>query len=313
MRLLRNMQIKILAVIFAMVLWFHVATNQRYDLEVLYTISFVNIPESLVMAQEPVDEVAVFLRGSGKALMHLMWGERRWPVDLSRAKAGRQQIHIQAANVPLYGIQDLEVLGLVDDDTLTVTLDSLGHKTVPIRSAVEIEAGEGFVCATAPILTPDSALLSGPRINLSRDNEVWTQPELIENVRNPIERLLPLMPAKGYGITSSVVQIRLYQEVEPYLKRAFESIPVHVQGDISPENLDVWPTHVQVEVAGPQSAVVRLVPDSIAVTCEPRFLEETRVVVRVLATVPPPLQVLKLEPDSVTVQRRERTRTDSGD
>lgn len=313
MRIFRNIPLKLLAIVFAMVLWFHVATNQRYDLEIPYTFSYVNIPTSLALVDPPVDQVSVLMRGSGKALLRLKWGERRWPIDLSRAKVGRQQIHILADNVPLYGIKDLAVLGLIDSDTIMITLDSLGQKTVPIRSAVEIDTRDGFVCATNPVLTPDSTVLHGPRANLAKIVEVWAKPEMIVDVSNPVERLLTLLPSGVYGVTSGVQQIRFYQKVEPYLTRAFESVPVQVDWHQSPEEIGVSPDRVAVEVAGPQSAVVQLMPDSIKVTCAPVFLDAERVTVPATAAVPHPLQVLKLSPDSVTVERRERTRADSGD
>lgn len=313
MRIFRNLQLKLLALVFAMALWFHVATNQRYDLEILYSINFVNIPHALVMAEASDTQVAVLIRGSGKGLLRLIWGERSWPVDLSRAKVGRQQIRIQPDNVPLYGIKDLEVLGLVDEDTLTITIDSVGQKTVPVRSAVEIETSVGFVRSTDPVLTPDSIVLSGPRSSLARIEEAWTQPDVIENVRDPVERLLSLMPAREFGVMADVKQVRLYQKVEPYLTRAFSSVPVHVRGEISPDEFDIRPGQVLVEVAGPQSAVIQLVAESIGVVCEPSSISATDRFVRASATVPSPMQVLKLSPDSVTVERHERTRADSGD
>lgn len=312
MRLLRNFQLKILAIIFAMVLWFHVATNQRYDLEILYTISYVNVPNKLALVAQPVDEIAVMLRGSGKGLMRVMWGERRWPVDLSRAKVGTQRIHIQAENVPLYGIADLEVLGLLDYDTVTVTLDSLAQKTVPVRSAVVINTSEGFVSSTEPILTPDSAVIFGPRANVEQIQDVWTQPNVIENANSPVERLLPLLPPAAFGVNTGVQQIRLYQKIEPYLTRAFESVPVRIEGQPNPEEIAISPDRVFVEVAGPQSAVVQLIVDSILVVCHPLFIDDTPVFVRTSVTVPAPLRVLKLSPDSVTVGRSERTRADTG-
>lgn len=312
MRLFRNIQLKILAIVFAMVLWFHVATNQRYDLEIVYTINFVNIPETLALSESPIDEVAVMMRGSGKGLMRLMWGERKWPVDLSRAKAGRQQVHILADNVPLYGIADIEVLGLLDDDTVTVMLDSISQKTVPIRSSVQIETTEGFVSASTPILTPDSTVVFGPHRNLDQIHEVWTQPEFVVNANSPVERLLPVLPPTLFGVTTGVHQVRLYQKIEPYLTRAFESVPVHVEGQPNSEGIEISPDRVFVEVAGPQSSVVQLVVDSINVVCRPLFLEDTPVFVRASVTVPAPLRVLKLSPDSVTVERSERTRADTG-
>jgi len=312
MRLFRNIQLKILAIIFAMVLWFHVATNQRYDLEILYTIKYVNVPDKLALVERPVDEVAVMLRGSGKGLMRLMWGDRNWPLDLSRAKVGGQKVALHAEQVPFYGIADLEVLGLLDGDTLTVILDSLGQKVVPIRSSVQIEPTEGFILADAPILTPDSSVIIGPRKNLEQIHEVWTRPELIVKVDGPVERLLPVLTPTLFGVTTGVQQIRLYHKIEPYLTRTFESVPVRVEGQLDSDEFEISPNRVFVEVAGPQSAVVQLVVDSIAVICRPLLLEDTAVYVRAAVTVPAPLRVLKLSPDSVTVERSERTRADTG-
>jgi YbbR domain-containing protein len=312
MRLLRNFQLKILAIIFAMVLWFHVATNQRYDLEILYNISYVNIPDKLALVEQPVSEFAVMLRGSGKGLMRLMWGDRNWPIDLSRAKVGSQKVAMHAEQVPFFGISDLEVLGLLDGDTVTVTLDSLAEKVVPIRSSVQIEPTEGFIVADAPILTPDSTVIIGPKHNLDQIHDVWTKPEFIVKVDGPVERLLPVLPPPVFGVTTGVQQIRLYHKIEPYLTRAFESVPVRVEGQLSSDEFEISPDRVFVEVAGPQSAVVQLVVDSIAVICHPLFLEDTAIFVRAAVTVPAPLRVLKLSPDSVTVERSERTRADTG-
>lgn len=313
MKFFRNMPLKLLALVFAMALWFHVATNQRYDLEVDYKVKYVNIPPALAISEAPDQDVAVLLRGSGKGLMRLMWGERYWPVDLSRARTGRQQIHILTDNVPLYGIKDLEVLGFVEDDTLTVTLDSLAHKTVPVRSAVIVETSEGFTCATDPVLTPDSAQLSGPRSSLATVDEVWTQPEMIENVRDPVERLLSLLPVSAYGVSSSVQQIRVYQKVEPFLTRSFAAVPVTLRGQGGVSGIAIRPDRVAVEITGPQSAMTQLVADSIIVACDPLLPSDSRLSMRPHVAVPAPMRVLKLSPDSVTVERRERTRADTGD
>ncbi|HWO58079.1 MAG TPA: hypothetical protein VNN55_10980 [bacterium] len=313
MRLLRNIPLKILAIAFAMVLWFHVATNQRYDLAIRYNLSYVNIPAHLTMSEAPVGSVSVLLRGTGKALLRLKWGECRWPLDLSRGHVGTQPIPLQRENVPLYGIKDLEVLELLDHDTITVTLDSLATKTVPIRSAVEVKTDEGFVCARPPQLTPDSTALTGPRSALAEIAEVWTQPQVINNARDPIERLLAVLPPPGHGITSAVSEVRYYQKIEPYLTRAFEAVPVRLDGFDHPEAAVPEPTHVRVEVAGPQSAVVQLAPSAIAVVCDRLREEEDRLILRAVASVPDPLRVLKVSPDSVTVDRRGNQRADSGD
>ncbi len=163
MKILRNISLKLLALFFAILLWIHVATNQRYDLEVQYRLAYVNVPDSLVFAETPTTTIEVFMRGSGKGLIRLLWSERRWPIDMTRSKTGVHKIHLSTDNIPVYGIQGLEALGLLDSDTVTVVLDSIGHRTVPTRSSGDVHAAGSPVLSRASLLAPDSSRIECDR------------------------------------------------------------------------------------------------------------------------------------------------------
>jgi len=150
MAIFRNISLKLLALFFAILLWIHVATNQRYDLEVPYRLAYVNVPDSLVFTETPTTTIHVFMRGSGKGLIRLLWSDRRWPIDMTRSKAGMHKIHLATDNIPVYGIQGLEALGLLDSDTVTVVLDSVAHRPAPAGIGGAASTLESIVLSRTP-------------------------------------------------------------------------------------------------------------------------------------------------------------------
>jgi len=312
MKILHNIPLKLLALFFAILLWIHVATNQRYDLEVQYRLAYVNIPDSLVFAQTPTSTIDVFMRGSGKGLIRLLWSERHWPIDMTRAKVGVHRIHLTTDDIPVYGIQGLEALGLLDSDTVTIVLDSVGHRTVPTRSGGDVHAADGFVLSRAPVLTPDSVHLSGARSTLARIDAIYTEPFTVSNLTEPVEKVAALALPSEVALDAPARRCQLYLNVEPYLTREFTSIPVTINPARGGDTLEVWPNRVIVSIAGPQSAVTQLPADSIHVDCAPPPIRGNRTMASVRAKVPTPLQVLKVNPDSVTVERHGRARADTG-
>lgn len=199
MTILRNISLKLLALFFAILLWIHVATNQRYDLEVQYRLAYVNVPDSLVFTETPTTTIEVFMRGSGKGLIRLLWSERRWPIDMTRSKAGVHKIHLSAENIPVYGIQGLEALGLLDSDTVTVVLDSIGHHTMPAHSSGDVHTGAESAMSSTLLRSHGSITVDvAPAV-------------AFVNRTNPRPRATLLPPLQGLKVNPDSVTVVCYE------------------------------------------------------------------------------------------------------
>jgi hypothetical protein len=298
----RHPELKLIALGLAVLLWFHVATNQAYDINVNYSLHYVNLPDSLVIAAPPPVRALVRMHGTGKTLLRLLLQERRWPIDLSRAVAGPITVRLHPEFVPRYGMAGLEVGELAGPADLPLLLDSLGQRTVPIIAAAVIQTIPGFVLVGSPILTPDSVRLTGPRAALVGIDHVRTRSITYGNVKQTQRLALDLVRPPGYEVTMDPKQTYIYQKVEPYLRREITSLSVQIVS-ATDELSRAVPDRVTVELGGPQSAMTSVTPESVSVrlTVAPDDAVGARLPLTV--RVHPPLEVLRVVPDSVILQR----------
>ena len=75
--ILRNFGFKIVAVVMALLLWFHVATEKVYEYTKSFPVEMSNVPEGLVLAREVPKEIQVKIQGKGKELLKLLLMEKR--------------------------------------------------------------------------------------------------------------------------------------------------------------------------------------------------------------------------------------------
>jgi hypothetical protein len=310
--ILRNLGLKMVGLILALLLWFHVATNQEYDIELAYTLEYVNLSDSLLLTVPPTEAIGVQVRGSGKQLLRLWWSDRMWDVDLSGAETGEVGIDLWANDVPRFGIENIDVLGLAQPGHLTLWLDVAATKTVPVRTDEIFTISRGYIGAGPLTLTPDSVQLHGPRSLLAGIESLTLEPidreEWSESIDEETAVSLPL----AYNVVCTPTRVRVRKTVEPLVTRAYDSLPVAIIPSEPNGNCTVDPSWVSIEIGGPASRMVYLTSDSVKVVYAAAREDTSGARCALWVNVPPPFQVLKVQPDSITVHRDELSRTDSG-
>lgn len=309
-RIVHNPGLKLLALSLALLLWFHVATDREYEIDVPFAFSYLNLPDSLTLAETPPVGVDARLRGTGKLLLPTLWQKMRWPIDLSSTrKPGVVTFPLGNDDVPLAGIEGVKVLDVIGPDDLVLSIDRIGVKTVPVISNCAFESDQGHVCVGTEQLTPDSIQLTGPKTALFGVTSVFTRRISLTNLSAPVNRDVELLPPPVYGATLSPKKVHLSRMVETYVQREFPDCTVLVTSPDSPDTFGVSPAAVSVQVGGPESAMNRIAPESVSVGYVASLKDVTGTRRRVWSHVPAPLRVLKIVPDSVTVWRDGRSRT----
>jgi hypothetical protein len=309
-RIIHNPGLKLLALSLALLLWFHVATDREYEVDVPFEFSYLNLPDSLTFAEAPPAKIDARMRGTGKLLLPTLWQVLRWPIDLSSTrKAGVVTIPLAPADVPLSGIEGVKALDLLGPDDLILVVDRIGEKMVPVVSNCAFEADLAHVCVGTEEWTPDSVYLTGPKTVLTGINSVFTRRIRLTNLSEPVDQDVELMPPPVYGVTLSPKRVQLHRMVEAYVQREFANRTVQVTMPDTPDTFGVVPEVVSVQVGGPESAMDRIAPESVSVGYVASVKDTTGARRRVWTHIPAPLRVLKITPDSVTVWRDGRSRT----
>ncbi len=92
--LFKNTILKVMALIFAIALWFLVAGEKKIEVGFLINLEFKNLPEDMEIVGEPVHEIEVRAAGSKAFLINLSPAHLSASVDLSQAAPGVNTVKI---------------------------------------------------------------------------------------------------------------------------------------------------------------------------------------------------------------------------
>ena len=183
-----NLTLKVLALVFAVVLWFFVVGEKGTEIGFLVPLELKGIPEGFVITNEIKNLVEVRLSGPRTLLTSLSPGEMRISIDLSGAKRGRNTYRILPDRIRVP--RGIKVTG-VRPDSITIVLDRLITVNVPVRPRLVGSPPEGFMVKDV-VVTPGEVAITGVEKELRRIKVIRTLPLDIDGVTESVVRKIPL-------------------------------------------------------------------------------------------------------------------------
>jgi YbbR domain-containing protein len=210
----RHPALFLVALLVAYALWYSLAGERREQTAVRgfrAPLTLVNIPRDLVITSSVPDSVSVQLRGplsavfaSGAPLEVLL--------DLAEAQPGVQSFTISETTIQLPS--QVEVVS-IEPAEVTLELEQLERRTLPVRPIVDGSPALGFVVAGIRV-APARLTVQGPGSLLEALDEVETTALTIEGATEPVE---------------ATVEPRLPHP----LLRSVTAVPLLVVVDVAPE------------------------------------------------------------------------------
>ncbi len=113
-RILNNLPLKIGAVFFAALLWFHTTTEKNYEYTFEVTHSEVKLPKGLKLTKKEIPPVEVRLGGKGKSLLQCFDKKAlTLNIDLTNYKAGTFEYPIDPSDIVLPKTESLSVIDVI--------------------------------------------------------------------------------------------------------------------------------------------------------------------------------------------------------
>ncbi len=258
-----NTTAKILSVMFAAILWFHISTETDYDYKVFIPITYIEPSSGYMLASKPPEETQVYLRGSGKSLFLFMLknffnpGGSYIPVNLAGLPKGRHQINLDKENIFLSTERDISVESIIYNSFFPVVVDKRIERTVRVDSdsLPVFKMGNGYVLSGKPSVSPKSVTIEGPEdiINTIISLRVAT---LSNNIISQGDSLVKAkLNDKIQFVKVTPVDVDIYFRVEPLRTKLFHGIPVifknfpgGIRQHLSPDTLSVF-------IQGPESVI----------------------------------------------------------
>lgn len=270
--LLKNLWLKIVAFVMALLIWLHVATEKIYTYQLQLPITEITLKEGLTLSKEPPDSLLVAVTATGKQLLRHKWRDRGVRINTGQHSAGRFGLPVTAANTSLVQqSNEISLNEVILPTNIRLEVDFEDSVEVPVAPNISAVADDGFAVGTELAATPASAILVGPRSNLGQVKEVRTRHVRLESLRNTVTVRLPLEPPDGYGFKVKPDSVAVTIAVFPARTRIFRGVPVMVL--YAPTGIAVRtdPSDVEVEITGPPEKIDQLANSAVTASVDYRM------------------------------------------
>jgi len=301
--LFQNFWFKLAALIMALFLWFHVATDRVYEHVETLPLLIFNIPERLILAEKLPEQVSVTIRGKGKELLKLLLAEKKsFKIDAQEFKRGETKYVIKPEQIPIPEGLELRVINILPPQDLKIRLDYPMEKEVKVQPHVKILPTEGFQQVGDLHYNPKEVIISGPRMWVRGVRVIHTQEKVIENAEEPISDQVDLALPQGYNINLSAQMINFSQNIEKTVERRISNLPVKLVNIPKHKEILLEPDSINVVISGVESVINQINPDKIKVTANcAKAKRKEMVKLPLLVKLPAKVELKKVEPDSVEV------------
>lgn len=310
-KLLDNFWLKATAVVLALLVWVHVATEKEYSHDMKLPITDVALDASLTLASPPPESLTVTVSATGKQLLRKKWRHRGLRVNATQYNAGRHQVALSTNNVSLVGpTGDLKLEDIVGPNQVTLNIDVLSDIILPVTPNFVAETDEGYALAMPISISPDSATLFGPRTVIRRFQDIATENRQLKGLRDDVtvKVALDCPPMHGLSIAPDSVTVDL--RVVPVKTRVLEAVPVRIFNAPPDDDVMSQPTTVRVEITGPPVEVDQL--DAGAVTASANFRSLSgNGKAELKVDCPPAFRIRSVSADSVRILVRRESNADT--
>jgi YbbR domain-containing protein len=301
-----NFGFKIAALVMALLLWFHVATEKVYEYTKSFPLTISNVPKGLILSEQVPKEVRVRIRGKGKGLLKLLLMEKeKLQIDTKNFKVGESDYTPKPEEIPIPEGLELKVEEILSPKSIKINLDRLTEKKVSIRSQITILPKEGYLQVGEVSLAPNEVAISGP-IKLVRGIEsIDTEKKVLEDVAEPISDRIGLTLPKGYNLDLSFKQVNFSANVQKAMEKEIPGVSVETINVPSGRMAKVQPDSIKVVILGGENLMSHLTKDQIKVTIDcGRVKRNVETKLKPLIKLPLMTSLVRTEPDSLVVTIR---------
>jgi hypothetical protein len=259
--LFRNWPLKFAAVLLSLILYVAVAAQEQVTQEQPMQLQ-VRVPPGRTLLGAP-DSLTVVLRGKIAELLRARLFHQVLVLDVPETlSTATWTTTLQPTSVQIPKGTDVQVAE-IKPGTITVQLDSVANKDVPVVARVSVRPDSGQSLDGGLQIMPSVARIVGPRRLLAAIESVATIPTAFDAVRGGFSRTVALDTAPLGIVRLAPKEVRISGATLSVFERVF-NLPVE-SGAGPLTGYELRPSHASVVVRGPEAIVAGLTRDSLKV------------------------------------------------
>lgn len=187
---IRNWQLKLLALVLAVSLWVFVVTAEKTEVVVALPIELHSVPPGLEVVGDRPERAEVHLSGLRTSLARLASEPVRARLSLVGARPGEMVLRLQPDHLELpRGVTAVRI----SPATVRVTIDTSRSARVKVLPRLSGVVAPGHRVAAVKVI-PEEVEIAGPASQVDRIDQVFTEPVDISGESGRLERTVSIVP-----------------------------------------------------------------------------------------------------------------------
>ncbi|MBF0566638.1 MAG: YbbR-like domain-containing protein [Nitrospirae bacterium] len=184
-----NIDIKIITLILAIILWFFVNIKGHSDIMLELPIEYKNIPKDYEITKTSANLINVRIQGQEHIIKGLSPRDLSIYIDLSKAHEGEKIYYVTKDNIKLP--PSISVVN-IDPSSITVNLEEVSRRTLNVKPKIRGTPKKGYSIVDV-ISIPGEITVEGSKKELDKLNHIDTEPIDVRNADSTFEREVRLV------------------------------------------------------------------------------------------------------------------------
>ncbi len=248
-----NLTLKIGAVLLALLLWVHVATNKAYEYQLEGMLALTNVPAGLVLVSDFPSTVTLRVKATGKQLIALAAKDIVVRVDASEFREGSIEHDLTDRIAAAAFDQVYERVEIAFPRKLFLRFERVSEKNVLIGSEVKAKPADGYLIAGRPRIEPEMIRVSGPATVIRNLKKISTAAVELNGLTTSTSHKVRLMVPDSLHLSLSDSSVSISLNVEPMAERLLDSLAIRAPLDFDASRYTYYPKLTSVRVGFPSS------------------------------------------------------------
>lgn len=228
------------------IFWLIQTLNDDYETEVTMPLRLKNVPDNVVLTQEPPKEIRLDVQDKGTVLMNYLFGQTFYPLTIDfkeHAKSGHVQIPLSSLQKSINAQLATSTRVISEKpDTIDIIYTQGEAKKVPVRLTGKFTAGKQYYIAKVRV-QPDSVMVYAPHDLLDTLRSMPTAYAEMSDLCDTTCVEIPLRRIKGVKTIPGSVKARFYPDI--YTEKSVE-VPIVGVEFPKDKTLKTFPSKVKV-------------------------------------------------------------------
>lgn len=236
--------------VIAILVWFFVKMEDNYRYSFKIPLRVTNLGPQRIIKNDIPTKTRITCWGKGRYMLTLMI--RRdifYNLDVTKVHKSAEFV-LEKNQVKFLRENDIEVLNVVDPETVKVILTDLITKKVPITPDVEIQTIPGYTVVDEIKLTPDSIEVIGPKSEIKNILTIHTEKRHYKNIKRDLDEKIRLANPEEPNVRLLSKEVNLAVDIQKLMEKPVFEIIVTVINQPSNLKVTVIPSTLSLVLEG---------------------------------------------------------------